>query len=433
MSAPHTPETDPRPRQNPSSASVLDHAFVSWRATPLSWHAGALVALVLLAVVRYADLLVYPEAWIDESIYQDGFRELQAGRSPYSHPGFYYPPIFAHGGAWLLALIGEGPERLLFRGLNLIGLVWIAWLAAGWIPEPRRDPARGFLVRLVAAALLVVTPVGVFFGFKVGNISFAIVSLVLAGVCLFPYRPIVSGVLLGLSVVLKPVAPVAIALLFAHPPGAQTARNGRLAAVVAGATAALLSLPFLDELGALLSQHLSTLVQGRILSSYRVLQLLGLPFGRATIFAALTALLMLLMWRRGTSHSAVVVIVAGGVVATAPAIWSHSMTVFYPVLVMAAVIAHRHWSATRADLAAEPVAPRTEPTTPSATQERSRSAALELILVALALIAVLYFQSGGFDHLASTTQLMMLLPLLLIPLLLVVYVLRVASRSSPEA
>lgn len=400
---------------------------------PLLWHTSALIALVLLAVVRYADLLVYPEAWIDESIYQDGFTELRAGRSPYSHPGFYYPPVFAHVGAWLLGLIGEGPERLLFRGLNLLGLAWIAWLAAAWVPAPRRDPARGFLVRLVVAALLVVTPVGVFFGFKVGNISFAIVALVLSGVSFFPYRPALSGVLLGLSVVLKPVAPVAIALLFAHAPGIKAARNGRLAAVIAAATAALLSLPFLGELRSLLAQHLSTLVQGRILSTYRVLQLVGLPFGRAMIFVTLTALLMVLMWRRGTSHSAVVVIVAGGVVATAPAIWSHSMTVFYPVLVMVGVIAHRHWSAVRAGVVGEVPVRTVAPTKLSADPARARAAALELIVIALALVAVLYFQSGGFDHLAAATQLTMLMPLLLIPLLLAVYVLRVASRPLPES
>jgi hypothetical protein len=402
---------------------VLDRAFDSWRTMPRRWHAGALVALVLLAVVRYADLLVYPEAWIDESIYQAGFTELRAGRSPYSHPGFYYPPAFAHGGAWLLERIGAGAERLLFRGLNLLGLVWIVWLAAAWVPAPRGDPARGFLVRLLVAALLVVTPVGVGFGFKVGNISFAIVALVLAALCLYPRQPVLSGLLLGVSVVLKPVAPVAIVLLFARAHGTHAARSGRLAAVVAGSTAVLLSLPFRGELGDLLAQHLSTLVQGRILSTYRVLQLLGLPFGRAVIFLILTAGLSGLMWRFGRSQSAVVAIIAGAVVATAPAIWSHSMTVFYPVLVMAAVLGYRHWSAVRTTLPRGPQVP-----TPAV-----RAATFELVLVALALVAVLYLQSGGFDHMAASTQLTMLLPLLLIPLLLAAYVLRVAARPSPDS
>jgi len=412
---PTQPTRPPHPAQE---AEVLDDAFAAWCRLPKRVHALALVVLVALAVTRYADLLADPEAWIDESIYQQGFLALDAGRSPYQHPGFYYPPPFAHAGAFLLARIGAESQRYWLRGLNVLGLVWVIWLAAAWLPAPRADPARGLVLRLAVSIFLLVAPVGVFLGLRVGNISFAIAALALTAICWYPRFPIVSGLLLGLSVAFKPLAPAVLAVLIAQPTHQRAhAAAGRRCALAAVASMAALCLPYAGELRDLFAQQLSTLVEGRILSTYRLVHLLGLPLGRATVFALLTLVLMVFARRYATTHCRVVALALGAVVLTAPALWSHTMTVLDPVLTMASVLAYRNWSRTRARA-------------PGSAHDRA--AGSELVLVALGLAAALYFKSGGFDHLADSVQVMFLAPLLLAPLLLTGYVLWASSRALPS-
>lgn len=411
--------------QRPPVSDLVDHAIVEWRRFPLRLHLLAVAVLALLTVVRYAELLVHPAAWIDESIYEEGFEALLAGDSPYSlsppGDGFYYPPPFAHAGAFLLARLGGPALRGLVRAASVLSVAWVVWLAAAWLPHPRDqaaahgDAARGYALRLFAAALLVVSPIGIELGFRVGNFSFIIAALLMTAVVLYPWRPILGGFLLGVSLVLKPLAPAVAAVLFAQRPGRKAARAGRITAVVAGLTASLLVAPFLPELQEMLSQRLSTLVRGRILSTYRIAELVGIPLDRAFVFALLTLVLMALSWRFGRSHGAVVALALGGVVVTAPALWGHTMVIFFPVLVIATVHAYRNWSALRA----------------AATGSlQDRAAAAEMSLVAVALVATLFFQSGGFDHLAGAIQIGFLVPLLVIPLFLVGYVLWASSRPS---
>lgn len=400
-----------------TAAARFDAAARSWLRLPRRLHALALTALTLLIVVRYADLLLHPEAWIDEEVYERGFEALLEGRSPYfldseRRSGFYYPPPFAHAGAFLYRQLGPEVLRFVLRAANVLAVAWLAWLAVAWLPAPRGDGARGYALGMAVAALLVVVPVGVHFGFKVGNISFSIVALAATAVVLYPRWPVVSGILLGLSLVLKPLAPATVAVLFAQSPRAPTARAGRLTALVAGITGSALLLPFLPALRELLNQRLTDLVQGRILSTYRLAELLGLPADRAVLFVLLTLGLMALTWRFGRSHCAVAALALGGVVATAPALWSHTMTVFFPVLVIAGALAYGRWSGQRSSA-------------PSSDADRARAG--ELTLVSMALLAVLLFESGGFDHLARAVQIAFLVPLLLIPLALVAYVLWASS------
>ncbi|MDH3525343.1 MAG: DUF2029 domain-containing protein, partial [Acidobacteriota bacterium] len=357
----------------------LRGAFAVWAGWPLRRHVLAVALLALVAALRHWGAVTEREPLVDERFYLAAFQLAAEGQSPYAKSGFYYPPAFAYAGALLLRALGGGGLLGLLRGLNLLGLGFVVWLATAWLGTALcpRPWWRG----LAAGAALVCLAPGVWLGLLLGNLSFLAMALMLGGLLAWRRRPGAAGLVLGASLALKPLAPVAILALFAHRPGMGGERTPggrhRLAAGLAllGGVLLLVLPPGLDEM---LAQPVEELTRARIVSLHRFLGHAGLALDPLWVAAAVALAAVLAVRAAGVlgPGQLLCVATAGAALAT-PLLWNHTLLMTLPLQGAAFHLARERLRAA-----------------PDAERRRRR---YELALVLAAVAAILLVNGGGVD------------------------------------
>ncbi len=354
----------------------------------------AIVALLVLVWVRWPHLLVWPRVVWDEDIYIAAFRATASGESPFGVAGYFYPAALAHVGGWLLSMVGEAPVRYLLRAgvsLGLVVAVWSSlslWRASAWL-------------RLGVAGVYLATAPVVRSGLENGNLSFAVVGLVVLALFLWPSRPATAGLLLGASVAIKQLALLAIVSLLVHRPAAGGRRHwmaGGIAAAVA--VPLLLSGPRLEMMSAARLEALAGLTSASLV---RVLGLSGLVVSPVVI-ALLVAVAVLVVCRlRPLTEVELLCVATTAAVLSLPVVWSHTYLLTLPVQVVAILYAFDGRSIR---------SPRA-----SARFERP----LVLLLVGAAQLAI--GREGALGNQPALLQVVILLVPVFAPLLLTIFIL----------
>jgi hypothetical protein len=398
-------------RSNAPSRDVAARSRRAWLALGARRHASALALLAAVALALHHRAVLHPGPQGDEPLYAAAAARVTAGASPFEVPGYYYPAAFAHAWAVTERLAPSVPAWRWWRGANLAAAVLLVWLAAGHL-SVRRE--RWWLAPLLGAPLLAAP--GLSFALGDGNLSPLTALLVAAGVLSAGRRWAIAGLLLGLSVAIKPFAlPALVALAVPwRRPGAGEEPSRRLGPTqragllgLALAAAVLLAFPHWREL---LGQPVQALTAGRTVSVDRLFHLLGLELQRPALLALVYGALAAAAWRFTRTPTERAVVALAGAVVAAPLVWSHTMLLALPMLTLALSL---HWP-----LLARP---RVEDTRRAAQARRDRLVAVAAgALVALQLLV----QPGGFDHLSRLVQIALALPMLAAPPLTAALVIR---------
>jgi hypothetical protein len=354
----------------------LAGAFDTWRREPMRAHFAAILLLSLVAALRYWPYVFFPGPFNDEMFYFGAFQRVLEGLSPYTKSGFLYPPLTAHLGAWAVEHLGEGAVIALMRSVNLLGLAVTVWCSFAWTPWRWRS-------RLAAGALIIVLSPAIHFSLFLGNLSLTIAGLIVGGLLLWPRRPVLAGVLLGSSVAIKPLAPVALVTLLCHRPLDGRRRHLLAAGVGLLLTAVLLfGFPELDRMMRL--AYWSRLE--RTVSLHRFAYLLGWQQGVLLISAAVAVVaIVVARWRPlGRTHLLALAVTAA--LAATPLVWAHTLVACLPVQVLALTTALLRY---RQEIGDGPAA--------GAIQVRRRH---QLLFVALGVIAIQFAEgpSGIYDQ-----------------------------------
>jgi len=300
--------------------------WIRSRSNTKPHHAVALVALSLVILGRWWLYLTSSAALGDESIYLQAFQAVASGSEPGPAIGFYYPKTFAVLGGWLLRILGEVGTRSLLRGASVLGLAITVWLSACLCTAP-------WSWRLALSSLYVSVSPAVYYGIETGNLSFTVAGAILLALTVWSIYPVVSGVLLGGSTAIKPLAPLAILALTAHRPVPDSRKH-----IVAGVSGGVLALAFLSMNPAYLattSAAVDRLPFIRSISLNRILILLGLETSPVVIALILGFLIVVVA--RSCPMPRQTMLCFGGVAAVlaVPIIWSHTLLLTLPVQVLA--------------------------------------------------------------------------------------------------
>ncbi len=338
----HSPaDSPPGTATDPAAARAraFSGAFERWAALPLRVHVGCLLVLMLVPLVRWWPMVTETQIPLgDEVAYFNAFELVAAGESPFEEPDYLYPSVFAYAGSWSFVHLGRTWTDALLQGLNLLGLASVIWCSMAWLSwtVPRR---------LMAGAVFILLAPQVRYSVEFNNFSLAVAGMVLGGLLLVPRRPFVAGLLLGSSVALKPIAPLAVGCLLLARHEAKP-RQRWLAAVAAMLVAAGLILPFphLDELLALTD----TDRVAATISLHRFPKLFGFELNALWISAplALAAVALVARLRLGRARFLCFAVTAS--IAVTPLVWSHTLVLLLPLEVLALAVAADRWAAVRA-------------------------------------------------------------------------------------
>ncbi len=404
--------------------------FRPWRRDRPLLQVAALALLAIVLCARYPQGVLAPAPLGDEVAYVTASERVAAGQGPYY--GLYlYPPALAIAGAAVIRFAGGDALLLLFRAFNVLGVALLVWWSVALLPVACHR-------RLIAAVLYLVVSPAVAYGILWGNISLGIAAMIFAGLLLWPGRPLLAGVLLGSSIAVKPVAPVAVLVLLAQRVASSSevaAVKARSAHLTAGATALalagglLLVPPYLREFLSLTTQLPP---YTRNVALYRALVCFGIEppavvlFAIVAILAVLVTRIRLYRWppSGGTlSPWNMLLIAIPAALLSLPLVWSHTLLLTLPIQVAALV---HSWRSLR----------------DSGVAERSRKR-LEALLVLGAVLAIQLSDGvGGIDDQASWLQGLVILVPALAPSALSLYLLpprpswytaRVDSTSPPPA
>jgi hypothetical protein len=392
---------------------LLTDCWRDFRGLQWRWHLAALATLLCVLAADTDAILHAPAPTIDEAVYEAAFAAVLEGRSPYTAPGYFYPPAFASAGAWSVEALGSERTRLLLRWMNRAGAALTCWLASAWWWSSGRTVRSRVTERLLLALVLLLVAPGVGAGLLTGNVSLAASSWINLALHSAHAWPALSGTVLGASLLAKPLAVIAVPLLAGAALAPRANRKISPSSVIAAcavSSAGLLLLPHFSEM--LTLKIPATTLAGTV-SLVRVAGLLGFELPAGILMLLLAPLAFLAGRAYATDRVALICSALALVMFTSPAIWPYTATVFFPVPVMAISVA-------RSRFAARTVA--------------SREGLLELLLVGALAIAVLFLNGGAFDRLAPAVQVALLLAQLAAPVLLAGYVLRsVASWEKGAA
>jgi len=299
-------------------------------------HLVALIALSLVILGRWWLYLMSTVVLGDEGIYLQAFHAIASGGDPGQTSGFYYPRTFAVLGGWLLQTLGEVATQALLRASSILGLAVTVWISAClW--------KASWSWRLGLSSLYVSISPAVYYGIETGNISFAITGVILTALVVWSVYPLMSGILLGTSTAIKPLAPLAILALLAHRP-VPSSRKHLLAAGIGGVLAlALLSLN--PGYLATTSAAVDRLPFIRSISLNRILVLLGFDVSPIVIAAALGLLIVLVARRFPMNRQTILCFGGLAAVLAVPIIWSHTLLLVLPLQVLALTRAKSKWQA----------------------------------------------------------------------------------------
>lgn len=388
-------------------------------------HLTVLATLVVGLCVLHGAFVFEPGRLTDEHFYEPAIERAVAGDSPYDVPGFLYPPSFARAGSVLHRMFGPVGSRYLLRSLNLLGLIYILWFTVvRGIEAARRGTTTVALPIWVLVGLpvaLLWTP-GVGFGVFAGNFSFLVGAVALFAIWHTDRRPVVGGILLGATLLTKPLIAGALPLFLV--PGPRTASttnliqrlNARRAfAALFGALIAVVIL-WIDrhELVQMLAAEPPDLAKKRSLSIFRIARELGFGELRLPLFATVTALLSVSFWGRLPARPHLLVAALLAVPLTTLVVWGHTLVLFFPVAAMAIGrwIARRREAGLVGIFAGEP-------------EDR-----LETVIVLGATAVLLFAHPGGFADKPGIVQALLLMPPLIAPIALTAYWFHVQPSQS---
>ncbi len=377
------------------AAESLQRNFAAWRRRSTAAHLVAVALLVAVMLARWWGMLSDPSPHLDERCYFAAFDRIAAGQSPYLNTCYAYPPAFAIAGSWAIERLGERPVLVALRGANLGGLALALWCAMAWLPGRWRH-------RLLGAVVFLMVAPPVRFGVREGNLSLAVAGVVIFALLIWRRAPVASGLLMGASIAVKPLAPGAVLALLAHRP----IRGGKkhwIAAAVAVAVSGwlILTFPYLDDLRTLAAGDLVS----TSLSPHRIVHVLGIHVHAVWVSAVLALALVAIARRHCFDRLQFLCFALAAALATSPLVWNHTLLLALPLQVVALQLAYDRFRAARLPL-------------------RS-SAGWEFSLVALAACAITLGggASGIYDY-PAVVQLFGALPPALAPALLAGYVIR---------
>ncbi len=310
--------------------ATLAATFRSWCREPPWRHGAAILCLALVLVVRWQSVVLWQGAVNDERLYLAAFRLAAAGESPFQLNYNYFPVMAIAGGA-LQEQIGAVWTLVAMRAVNLLGLATVTWFSLAWLPWTWR-------VRLAAGAAFLCLAPAVMMGVHWGNLSLAVVGLVTATLFIWRSRPILAGVALAASLVIKPIAPLAVFVLAVHRPP-EGGRRHLLAAMVAGVLTVALVLPFpyLEDMLALGADRRESF---RSIALQHVLYCFGLEIGAWPLIAAVAAASFLWVRRRTLPPAYFFAVAATATLLATPIVWNHTMLVALPLEVLALQVAY---------------------------------------------------------------------------------------------
>ncbi len=245
---------------------------------PRPWLQHGLIVLGLWTVsigLFWPWIVSSPKGLADSGAYLAGFQAVRDGLSPYVHPRFLYPPLFAHAGAWLGQRLGLSAVAILLQLFDLLAASSLVWISLTLVVSRRG-------VRLIAAPVLLalLPPIGD--SIRSGNVAVAIASLTLVVGLLWPRMPLLAGALLGLTLAAKPMALGLLPVLVLQQ--ATSRRRSWLAAALAAALA-LASLGLYPEESLSMFRRASVACGARTVSLHAAFREMGLPIPALAITA----------------------------------------------------------------------------------------------------------------------------------------------------
>ncbi|MEO8274622.1 MAG: glycosyltransferase 87 family protein [Thermoanaerobaculia bacterium] len=397
----------------PAPTPALDLAADAWRNLLPGRHLFGVLLLVVAIGWRFAPSLLNPGPYGDELPHASAIRLAAEGRSPYVGHIFVYPPSTLRIGAALQRL-SPGLPFLPMRCLIVCGLVALVWSSAAWLPG-------SYGRRLGLALLFVLLAPGVRQGIEFGNITFAAGGLLVAALLAWPRAPVLSGLALGASLLLKPLAPAGFMALAAYRGPTEKSPTHRLrrnwvAAGVAAVVAAAALLPD-PQLAAFLRQGPAVWSIDRTVSLFRLLHLAQAERFAPLALVALLALVAVVVRRFVHDRLALLAVSVAACVVSTPVVWNHTLVLTLPLQSMALTVA---WARYRA--AGRGVR----------TEEPTIRPLWELVAVALALAALTFGEGAtAIDDQAVGLQVLGTLPQALAPILLTIYVLHFRNTPQP--
>ncbi len=400
------PPSPPERSDSPAPAlagGALAAASAAWRRLAWWQHALAIGALFVATAVRFYPAVTSIAPLGDELVQEAAYQLEVAGRSPYFDGGYVYPPSLLRIGEALRQMPLRSPF-LPLRCLTLLGLATILWCATAWIAG---KPWQ----RLGLAMLYAGLAPGVRQGVELGNLSFAVGGMIVLALFGWERAPVSSGLMFGVSLLIKPLAPAALIALLLHRPA-----NRRKHLLTAAAAFVAAALPLLadPELGGFLRHGSHSWVVGRTVSVHRLLALAHVP-GASTVamFLLLVVVAGVARWRVRDRPQLLAVALAGCVTAT-PVVWNHTLVLTLPLQAMAITLAVARYRAA------------------SGLDRRWRK--WETAGVALAVVALTFAEGAtGIDDRGVALQLFATLPPALAPAILAAYVLRFHDAAASPA
>ena len=378
------------------------------------------------------------EPLIDEQIYEAAISRAAEGASPYEQGGFFYPPTFARAGVGLRAALGPDGARTVMRTANVFGLLYLLWftvvLGVTGGPSDRRNdsgpkprgtavgaaPAssnpRVLLLCLLLPLGLILLP-GVRLGLSTGNFSFLVGAAAVFALWIADRRPLIAGLLLGSTLLIKPLVAGALPLLLVPSrPGRRWMERLSPSRIVTAAVATGSASLFLwfdrAELGTMFATELGGVPKGRSLSIYRFARELGLGEMRIVLFVVVVLILCLALWGRLRDRRDLLVASTLAVPMTTLVVWSHTLIMCLP---LASLAAHRLLERRRDD---DVVGFGGEP--------RHR---IEAVLVCGATALLVFAHPGGFGDQPGLVQALLLAPFLAAPIVLAGFWFRTSSTT----
>lgn len=297
-------------------------------------HVLALLTLVVVLCLRWPEYTLHFEWLDDEAIYIRAFEATAAGLHPYEGGHYLYLPVLAVLGGKVIGMIGADMTVALMRTANLLGVAFLAWTALRFWPMK-------FHRQLLLAAVLVQAP-GFEFGLRYGNLSLLVGATVVAGLLLAPVRSWLSGILLGLSMATKPVAPGALIVFALCRPARREDRYSYLkASLIAGAILvfSIVSMPYLhDFLGLRAGKPLFR----ENVAWHRIFWTLGLRIDAlAWAILAFAAIAALSFFGRNLTRLQLLGFTSAATLVAIPLVWSHTLLITLPLQMVALRLVYR--------------------------------------------------------------------------------------------
>ncbi|MFH1351519.1 MAG: hypothetical protein ABII26_11400 [Pseudomonadota bacterium] len=283
---------------------------------------------------------IYLPAWTpDGNTYQSAIDLVIEGRSPYEHYVYPYPPTIALIGAWINKLWGEEAFRIGFRYVNLLGgcaAVWGSLLLTRW----------PWFLRLGLGSLGILFLPTLASCVDNDNLSMLASGTTIVGIILWPHLPILTGILLGFGLSLKPIGLIALFLLAAHRPPAPQRKHFLTSGIAAFTATILFSISPKWFLSGLFHPNVKAAAldwaTGVLnVSFYRIFSCFGLKLS-PLVFLSIFLVLGLIYVRRGPLNRGQLVCVAcTGSLLSLPIVWKHTLLLVLPVQCMAMAVALR--------------------------------------------------------------------------------------------